>query len=201
MPLAVLKGAATNRPAHALTTHCQPALASDWDRPRRELYTSGSKSQVLITDLEQSLTPEALFVAAVDDPHRQFTKSSHCRDVCIDVRTVELVEQGAVVDRVSRKEDPRRPLPQSDAPRRMSGQVQDFKTAVSEVDDVAVVERARRSNGVTLEVQRFQSPDRHRVDKQVGNLVASAPVGAEHRLAEGGGLEAYPHRFGELVDL
>ncbi len=88
-------------------------------------------------------SPEARVVPAVHGRHRQVAQTFHRLQVCVDVAARHLVEQRSVaVHGVAREEDAALLLPQADAARRVTRQVQDGEDAVAEVDRVAFVERA-----------------------------------------------------------
>ena len=173
-------------------------------------YLRAPGAEVVVAHLDEAVAPEARLMSAVHDGDRQRAQPLHGLQVGIDVRPLELVEQRAVVDRVSREQDPGLGLPQTDAARRVPGKVHDLERAVADVDDVAVVEQA--CCGCTGDLTDHRHANgRHRVDQELGDVVARVAVRPQHglavvlrdegrllRLREHPGLDAMDRPVGEL---
>jgi hypothetical protein len=128
-------------------------------------------------------------VASVDDAHREVAQPAHGGDVRLDVAALELVEQRAVVDRVTREQHAAGGLPESDAAGGVAGEVEHLERAVAEVDDIVVGEQCGRRRGGARERGTRHPACGHGVDQEVGDVVAGVEVRPTDRLAESGGIE------------
>ena len=90
---------------------------------------------------------EAREVSAVHHAYRKREQALHAEDVVVDRRMPGVGHERPVVDGVARKEHPARRLPERDRARRVPGGVEDFKVAVAEVEDVAIVDEPGRGCG------------------------------------------------------
>jgi len=93
--------------------------------------------------------------------HRRIAQALHGRHVDADVGARDVVEQGTVVDRVAREQRAGRLVPETDASRRVAGEMQYLVGAIVRVDDVTFSQEARGPC-------RFQPVGRH-VESAVRN--------------------------------
>lgn len=149
-------------------------------RPDGSLASAG---EVVIAQLDKSSASEALFVATMDFGHGQFAQASHRRAVVTEVRPVELVEQRSVIDRVAGKQDASALLPQADATRGMTREVDHLERPVAQVDHVAFVQELGGRRPLQFEAVRRHAAGGHGIDHQLGDVIAGISVRSEDGLA------------------
>ena len=110
-------------------------------------------------------------MAAVHDLDRELREALHRRDVRVDVGVGAAVEERTVVDGVAGEQRAGCRVEQADRVGRVTGQVHHLERDVAEVDDVAVVEHARRCTLLHHVGGRVVVGFGQRVEEILGELV------------------------------
>ena len=113
--------------------------------------SSAALAQVPLGDLPQPGPVERPSVPGIDDVHVQPAQHIHRRQVRLDVRLGQCVDQPAVVDRVAGDERAFLVIDQPDAARRVSRQVDHGEAPVAEVELVAAPHEVGRGGALRPE--------------------------------------------------
>ena len=97
---------------------------------------------IFINQLAKSGFSKAGEVAAVDDGYGEIAQALHGFDVGVDVGMIGIVDQGAVVDNIAGEENSSGFFEEADAAGRVSGCMNSFEVAITEIDDVIVFKLA-----------------------------------------------------------
>ncbi len=172
-------------PPCAAGRQCRADVAECLDGRGRQARSG----EVGVAEFDETLAAEARLVAAVDHSDGQVTQAAHGGDIGLDVAALQFVEQRPVVDRVAGEQHATPRLPEPDAAGGVAREVEHLERAIAEVDDVAVGEQRGRRRSGPLERGARHAARGHRIDEEVGHVVAGIEIRLTDRGSEQGGIE------------